>query len=158
MVDVSTHEAVLRDEILNLASQFHLEALNEVEIAKTLSQANITNSFTSMIDEAIANPLSASYKGLLFFEESIRLQLSETVVAFLKKHQRLIKKKFQTNPNFLNYYIVLKKDTINNRGKLFAFLAKYQQTAISNKFPILFQFVPENFESDFNSYHEISLN
>jgi hypothetical protein len=158
MIAVSEHEAVFRDEILNLASQFHLEALNEVEVAKALSQANITNSFTSMIDEAIANPLSTSYKGLLFFEESIRLQLSETVVAFLKKHQRVIKKIFQTNPNFLNYYIILKKDTINNRGKLFAFLAEYQQTAISHKFPILFQFVPEELESDFNNYQEISLN
>ena len=144
-IEITDDISYMRLEILNFLKDVSKELFDEVELGKTLTELNISNSFTDLLDGAIQNPLATSLKGFVALETSIYQMIDIVVKSFLKSKKRLIESAFKSfEGNELHYCIILKQDTITNRGKLYEFLDKYAENNIEHKFPVSFQFIPKN--------------
>ena len=96
-IEITDDISYMRLEILNFLKDVSKELFDEVELGKTLTELNISNSFTDLLDGAIQNPLSTSLKGFVALETSIYQMIDIVVKSFLKSKKRLIRSEEHTS-------------------------------------------------------------
>ncbi len=148
-----------RQKILDLIGGMTEEISQDVEMAKTLSAFGIGNALTNYIDEILQDPLKASVDSIVAQEKMISTYLNKGVYDFLKSKKRLIYKAFKTydDPSSLHYCIILNHNTLENRGKLREFKKSLIYAGLDARFPVLFEFIPKEWESQLTIHEAINL-
>lgn len=147
----------LKAALHGMGSMF-LDLSNESKLGSEMIDDNITTEFAKMVGDAINNPVDATFQAYKSVSDAMSSMLGATVLSFLSKNKRLIKRVVKPfGENSLFYVIILKKDTTESRAKILSFLDKFEVTPFSNRFNIVFKFVPEQFENSVVSKHEVAL-
>lgn len=134
-------------ETLDIMNDFYSDLAIESKIGSEVAKNNMSTEFSDAIKKALENPLSSIYSTKKQVDSVMKEALNVVVLEFLSKHKSIIKKIFNPYPNNqLVYTIVLKKDTIANRAKIYEFNRRYEWTEYSKSFDIAFLFIPENLE------------
>jgi hypothetical protein len=154
--DKSTAE---RLKLLDLIGDFTEELNQDIETSKTLSELGMGNTLTNYLDEVIRNPLKASVESIVAQEKLVSIYLDRGVRDFLKSKKRLVYKAFKTHkdPSILHYCIILNHDTLANRGKLKDFKLSLIYAGLDNRFPVMFQYIQKEFESELTDFESIKL-
>lgn len=103
-----------------------------------------TTKLTNAIKESLTNP----FKSMCDFSESIdnniKNVINETIIKSLASHKDLIQKVVRLKTDFdeLQYGVVLKDDTFENRNVIFEITDNYDLLEVSSKFPVHIQFIP----------------
>lgn len=134
-------------ETLDVMDSLYSDLAVESKLGSATEKNNMSTEFSNEIRKALENPLGAMNKTKKLIDDAIKDALNEVVLDFLTKHKSNIKKVFNPYPNNkLVYTIILKKDTVSYRAKIYAFNRMYEWTEYAKNFDIAFLFVPENFE------------
>ena len=97
--------------------------------------------------------------GFLEFESLITAYMDKLVRSFLKTKKRLIYRAFKTYEGAaLHYCIILYNDNLTNRGKLYAFSQKFLYTGYGRRFPVVFQFIPREMETELKTFETLDMN
>ena len=148
-----------RQKLLDYLGEFTEELNQDIETSKTLSDIGVGNSLTNFLDEVLRDPLKASVNSIVAQEKLIAIYLDRAVRNFLKSKKRLIYKAYKTyeDPTILHYCIILNNDTLENRGKLRALKGSLILAGLDDRFPIMFQYIPKEWEAELTIYETINL-
>lgn len=122
-------------------------------------QAGLNDELATLILKQIERPLDFMSDTIDSHMNEIREGLENAIISKLFNDNRtLIYKAYRTNQsgNLLHYYIILKNDTLKNRRVFLSFLNEYGKEKLSQRFPILFDFVTKKDEGYINKIKEIS--
>ncbi len=116
---------------------------------------------TQLIEENIKNPS----KGFLANADEVNQVafaiVNAQVIMHFKSNNEVISKVFQIVRKIdgaLRYFVVLKKDNLSNRRKIYTFFDKYGVSDLANKFPVYIEFISKDLVSKINvGVKEISL-
>ncbi|MCE9538745.1 MAG: hypothetical protein K8R85_05960 [Bacteroidetes bacterium] len=151
-----TNNPQLKSALDGLGSFFG-DLSNESYLGSDMINQNITTEFSVMLNEALTDPLKHTYGGFKAMEDVVSSIINDISITFFKANKKLIKK--IVNPykeNKLFYVIVLKDDTTKNRSKLLSYVRLYSNTPYSQNFPVVFYFLPLQFESSLLVSEEIT--
>jgi hypothetical protein len=159
VLEATTHNiATERQKMFDYLSAMGSDLIDEVNISKDLAALNITTELTEMVDATLRNPLKSSLSAYLELERGITYQLDQVVRDFLKSKKRLIHKAYKTYDDAsLHYCIILHKDNLTNRGKLYELTKRFIYSGMAQRFPLVFQFVPKELENDLKANERIEL-
>jgi hypothetical protein len=153
----ATEKQELQMALEGLKTLFH-ELHHEADFGNQMLEKMVKTEFAGVVDEAINNPLQASYSALLGIESAVAQLINTAVVEFLKEKKNLIDrvvKPFSTPALF--YCIILKKDSPRNRAQILDFLNKYEGSNLQARFRVAFEFIPKDFSKDLKVAEEIAL-
>lgn len=111
------------------------------------------------IEKSIADPLSYLNYSVGSFNKIVKEAVEKLIVDFLriqKGHLKSVHKADDRNTH-LNYFIALKKDNEEERNNIFHFLDVYDKIELSDKYPVIFHFVPENLDLSSEKLKEVVL-
>jgi hypothetical protein len=147
LVETATPTKNMRAELLQFLGGFSQHLADEVLIGKELTDLDLSNSFTDMIDGAIKNPFTSTISTIVEMEKYVLGVTDAHVRNFLKSKKTLINQAYKTySGSTLHYCIVLKKDSNAIRGKFYDYLDNYGKNAyLSRRFPITFKFIPAEY-------------
>lgn len=140
--------------------QGHLDEFKyEVDKSYDLLKVGEIKGIADKIKQQLDNPVKALFETSSSIYNEIKHIIEHLVKAFFSANKELISevRKSKTSVNQLHYSIFLKKDTTENRSKIFTFLDNYDLTGISTKYPIFFQFMPIELKSKINSSEIVEL-
>ena len=148
-----------RQKLLDYLGEFTEEFNQDIETSKALTEVGVSNSLTNFLDEVLRDPLKASVDSIVAQEKLIAIHLDRGVRDFLKSKKRLIYKAFKTykDPTILHYCIILNHDTLTNRGKLRAFKGALILAGLDARFPVMFEYIAKEWESELTIYETINL-
>lgn len=134
-------------------------SIEEITKSKALREVNISDELALHLEKMVNKPLTSMITLFSRFEDDMKSMIESLVVTFLKSKSKLIKGAYRTKTevNDLHFCVVLKKDNLNNRIKIFDFYNQYDHLKIANTFPVYFQFVPEQAEDKIEFAHKIAL-
>lgn len=127
--------------------------LNEVQKSYALYKVGEKTDIVKEIEKIIDDPLDNLIEISDDIDNKIVFFIDAIVNKYFNQNKKFINKAFKLNTlnkNQLFYIIVLKKDTTDNRQKLFDFLDDYELTRFANKYKIDFKFIDEDLVSGFN--------
>ncbi|MHB8261751.1 MAG: hypothetical protein ACYDCN_13075 [Bacteroidia bacterium] len=133
------------------------EFKDEVDRSYELIKIGEKTDLSKKIETTIDDPINSIFKLSSNIDNQIKEIVDRIVKAFLKHNSSIIHGayKTQTSLNDLHYSIVLKKDDMDNRNKIFDFFDKFDLLDISNKYPVYFQFVPSELIGKINITEEV---
>ena len=108
-----------------------------------LAGIGIHTQLAQSISGFLTDPLMALGQTYTGVAQNLRSILKVVVEQFLKTNREYIEKAYYTNTGFLEYYLILKKDTTKNRDVFFDFLRQYETLDIEESLPIRFMFLPK---------------
>ena len=120
------------------------EFKDEVDRSYELLKVGEKTNLSKKIENTMEDPINSIFKLSSNVDNQIKEIVDRIVKAFLKHNSEIIQGAYRTKTslNDLHYSIVLKKDDIGNRNKIFDFFDKFDLLDISSKYPVYFQFVP----------------
>ncbi len=120
------------------------EFKEEVDRSYELLKIGEKTDLSKKIEDSLEAPINSIFKLSSNIDSQIREIIDRMVKGFLKHNSEIIKIAYRTktNLNDLHYSIVLKQDDIDNRNKIFDFFDKFDLLDIATKYPVYFQFVP----------------
>ncbi len=125
--------------------QTNLEEFKE-EVDRSYALINLgeKTDLSNEIENTLENPLNSIFKLSNNIDSQIKEIVDRMVKSFLKYNASIVKEAYRTKTALddLHYSIVLKKDNIDNRNKIFDFFDNFDLLDISSKYPVYFQFVP----------------
>ncbi|MCC5916436.1 MAG: hypothetical protein JJU02_03820 [Cryomorphaceae bacterium] len=132
---------------------------DEVDSSYELLKIGKKTPLSKKIEQKIDDPIKDIFEFTSKLDNQVDSFLDQIIRSFFNKNSNLIFKAFKTNNciNDLHYSIVLKKDSIEIRTKMFTFLDNFDVMDISKKHPIYFQFIPKELMCKINFYEEIKL-
>ena len=116
---------------------------------------NTSTSFSREVDEALKNPLENMFGIYKHAGSFLKSLVNEAAVEYLKSNKSIIKKAVKAYGNDLIYTIILNEDSVKNRAKLLTFVNDYRETEVSQKFNIIFNFLPQDLEDFIREKHEV---
>lgn len=133
------------------------EFKDEVDRSYELLKIGEMTELTKKIEGTLSNPMDS----VLNISNNIDGQVKQIVDIFVKSFFRKNKEtvsatyRSKTSLNDLHYSIVLKKDNMENRNKIFDFFDKYDLLEIANRYPVYFQFIPVALVNKLNYSEEL---
>jgi len=140
--------------------QTHLEEYkDEVDRSYELYKIGEKTNLSKKLENVIKNPLSNIHDLSSNIDLQAKQIIDGIVKSFFKYNCKIIQTayKTKTSSNDLHYSIVLKKDDIDNRNRIFDFFDKFYILDISDKYPVYFQFVPPELIGKMHLNEEIEL-
>lgn len=107
-----------------------------------MASAGAYTQLAQFISVMVSDPLQAYGETFISSSENLKKVLKFFVEQFFKANNNLLDTVFYSKKGFLEYYIILKKDTTKNRNVFFEFLRQYDALDISHMLPIHFSFLP----------------
>ena len=149
--NISSEEKEKLQSTVELFSSIFADLSNDAKFSADLLSMNIKSTFAQEIDEAIKNPLQTSFKSLEMLENAISDMLKTIVKSFLAEKKQLINSVYlaKSTENLLHYSIVLNDYNLSNKSVFNNFIANYEKTVYSKRFPIVFQIIPESITDAF---------
>lgn len=115
----------------------------EAGLSSELLESNVKSTFANIINNAISDPVNASYGSFLAAEEVVKQLLVMQVNNFLQENSSHILKAWVNNTyNVLHYTILLNKDCLVSRSVFNDYLMKYERNHYATRFPLVMQFAP----------------
>lgn len=138
---------------------FFLMLKADASDSKALYKMGVKTNLADTAEKFYNSPVEAMFESLSALSKNASEMIERSFTGFLIANKSLIKRAFffrrQTR---LLYYIVLKKDNIENRQVLFDFLDDYENVDnFYNHVPVEFHFIPKDIQSDFTSTQELNL-
>jgi hypothetical protein len=123
--------------------EYLASAAEKVIESKTLSSIGVYDELFKFIEKAHKDPLSIISDKLNGEIKEIHSILDGMVNAFVSNHKNLLKSfsRIEHYNNALYYYMVLKDNQAESKRPFLRFLFDYDQKPISQKFPIIFDFI-----------------
>jgi hypothetical protein len=116
---------------------------------------------TQLIEENIKNPSKGFFANANEVNQVAFAIVNAQVIMHFKSNNEIIYKGIRIVKRIddsLRYYIVLKKDSQENRRKIYSFFDKYAVSELSNKFPVYIEFIPKELAGKINvDFKEINL-
>lgn len=116
---------------------------------------------TQLIEENIKNPSKGFFANANEVNQVAFAIVNAQVIMHFKSNNDIISKGIRIVKRIdgsLRYYVVLKKDNLDNRRKIYSFFDKYAVSELSNKFPVYIEFIPKELASKINAdFKEINL-
>ncbi len=116
---------------------------------------------TLLIEENIKNPSKGFFANANEVNQVAFAIVNAQVIMHFKSNNEIISKGLRLVKRVdgsLRYYIVLKKDSQENRRKIYSFFDKYAVSELSNKFPVFIEFIPKELVGKINAdFKEINL-
>lgn len=129
----------LLEMVRDMMGELHHTASTSVE----LSQFDITDEWAETIKESLRSPVISNFQALKSIEESIINLMQEQFTEFIQTKSHLIDKAYLVSESSLHYAIVLNEDTIDNEAEILEFKMDYDDTPISQRFPLVISFPNE---------------
>ena len=138
------HKAGQLKAILYILQTNLEEFKDEVDRSYELLKLGEKTDLSKKIEDTLSDPIKSIFQLSTDIDNQIKEIVDRIVKSFLKHHSDIIREAFKTKTSMgdLHYSIVLKKDDIDNRNKIFDFFDKFDLLDISSKYPVYFQFVP----------------
>lgn len=135
------------------------KAYNTVHESHSFFKIGLDDALAAYISRHIDNPLTMVSHSFDTHSKAVREMLETIALHFFRTQKDNILKVYVSNKkgNFLHFYIILNDDTLRNRRPFFSFLKDYEREALSQQFPILFDFIPTAKESFIRKEKEINL-
>lgn len=148
-----------KDNISTKLIRFLSMTKTNVDNSHEMHKIGVDTEFASSIENFVANPLKGIIDNLSNVHSDVKALIDSYAKEYFKAHKELIVKAFTVETNFnLQYYIVLKRDTRQNRDKFFDFLYAYEILGIKEKLPIVINFLPKRVMESSGLQNEIDLN
>lgn len=146
--------------ILHLLHETLERFRNKVDKTCELTKVGALTELLGKIGAYLSNPEDSLLKASNNIDSQLRYVIDKYVQSFLRQKREVIDAAYKTKAplNDLSYYIVLNRDNLKNRRKIFSFFDQYDLLDISFKYPIYFQFVPKELVSKINHIEEVVLN
>lgn len=135
------------------------EFKDEVDRSYELLKIGEITNLTKEIETTLSNPMGNVFQVSNNIDGQVKHILDIFVKSFLRYNKQILTSVYRskTSMNDLHYSIILKEDNVDNRNKIFDFFDKYDLYDISSKYPVYFQFVPEELISKLNYSEELKL-
>jgi len=135
------------------------EFSDEVDRSYELLKIGEKTDLSNKIEDSIDDPLTSIFKMTSNIDDQVKEIVNRIAESFLKQNSEIIQSAFRTKTslNDLHYSIVLKTDNMYNRNKIFDFFDKFDLLEISRKYPVYFQFVPEELAEKMHVYETVNL-
>lgn len=117
------------------------EIHHEATIGANLNKFNISSEWAEGVKQILTSPVRSSYEALRSIEESIQEMIHGQFFEFLRSQAKLIDKAYKVSDNQLHYAIILRNHSFSNEAKIIDFKMKYDETPVSQKFPLIISFV-----------------
>ncbi len=164
-IEKPREEITLDDKIRVMLSVFKdlLESFrDEAEKSIALLDVSVKTPLSEHIEKSLKRtPLEGMTNLSCEIDDQIKHIIEMAVIASFKINKGIIKGAYKTKTDFndLHFCIVLNDDNIENRDKIFEFYETYElnERYILEKFPVYFQFVPDNLISKISTHDSISL-
>ncbi|NGP87353.1 hypothetical protein [Fodinibius halophilus] len=143
----------LLEMVRDMMGELHHTASTSVE----LNQLDITNEWAETIKKGLGSPVISNFQALKSIEESIINMMQEQFIEFIQTKSHLIDSAYIVSENSLHYAIVLKEDTINNEGEILEFKMDYDDTPISQRFPLVISFPSKEHLEDASLSKELTV-
>jgi hypothetical protein len=143
---ITDHKAGQLKAILYLLQTNLEEFKEEVDRSYELIKIGEKTDLSKKIENNIDDPINSIFNLSNNIDNQIKLIVDRMVKGFLNHHSNIIKEAFRTKTSLqdLHYSIVLKADTLETRNTILDFFDQFDLLDIAVKYPVLFQFVPEN--------------
>jgi hypothetical protein len=138
--------------------QTNLEKLkDEVDRSYDLYAVGELTKLTKDIQRMMNDPLKTVIQASYDVDNQVKQLLDRIAVSYFKHRKGVIGSVYKTTNahNNLHYSIILKEDTMENRMALMTFFDWYYCLGIEDRYPILFQFIPEGLISKINTKEKI---
>lgn len=135
------------------------EFSDEVDRSYELLKIGEKTDLSKKIEDSIDDPLTSIFKMTSNIDDQVKEIVNRIAESFLKHNSEIIQSAFRSKAslNDLHYSIVLKTDNMDNRNKIFDFFDKFDLLEISRKYPVYFQFVPEELAEKMHVYETVNL-
>lgn len=145
--------------ILDLLDNRIDDLKGEVALSSTLLDEGIRTKLSSHIQHTIENPLSSLVEAKTHLQNTIQSISNEIIQKLLSTKVDLIEKAFRSNADRdgLQYAIVLKEDSEENRQEIFNLLNYYENTELGSHVEADIQFIPLELERDLYKTQPIDL-
>jgi hypothetical protein len=134
------------------------EFKKEVDKSYELLRLGEKTDLSKMIEETLNDPFKSIFNVSSKIDKEVKDIVNRITIGYFKSLQKDIKSHLYKNKsqrNDLYYAIVLEKDNIENRSKIFNFFDYYDMLDISERFPVSFQFVPIELIGNFKNLEKI---
>jgi hypothetical protein len=121
------------------------EFKDEVDRSYELLKLGEKTDLSQRIESSLDNPIESIFGMSANIDGQVKLIIDRIVKGFLKKHHGTIELAFRSKfaSDDLHYCLVLKSDNSKERGKIFRFFDRYDLLDIAQRYPVIFQFVPQ---------------
>lgn len=138
--------------------KFKAEVENSYELFRKIGKKT---ELTKLIEENIKNPSKGFFANANEVNQVAFAIVNAQVIMHFKSNNEIISKGLRIVKRIdgaLRYYVVLKKDSQENRRKIYSFFDKYAVSELSNKFPVYIEFIPKELAGKINAdFKEINL-
>lgn len=136
------------------------EMADEIHRSNELYKIGERTPLIESIEKTLSEPTKTIFELSKDIEKIIYSIVNKAVTEFFTTKKILLENLYRiTNTaNPLTYAIILKEDNFLNRMEIFEFFEKYDLTDFSEKFPVIFHFVPTDIENEIPSKEAINLN
>jgi hypothetical protein len=157
--EVSDHRLGQLKAILYLLQTNLEDFKDEVDRSYELLKIGEKTTLSKEIEHSLDNPIQSIFGLSTTIDVQVRLIIDRIVRAFIKSRAKLVASAYRTllPTSDLHYCIVLNKDTTANRAKIFEFLDRYDLLDISENYPVIFQFVPQELAHEIAAREVIDL-
>lgn len=137
-------DGVLHSFLGWLEQQYNEKAQNAYT-SKSLLGLGLKTQFASEWETFLSNPIDSMYATRKAIDTSLVNVINMMVATYLKSRIDLIAKAVwaETKNNTLHYCIFLKEDSLENRIIVNDFFDFYDEYALSETYPVYFQFISE---------------
>lgn len=135
------------NNLLSYLHDTHSSFAVDAKDSQILLQLGVKTETTQFWENFIENPLNPLLDFGNKVDQSFFSIANDIVKGFLIKNKKIVSKAFASNVP-LHYCIILKNDTSANRILINKFFSSYNELKFSQKYPVHFQFVPEEFSKN----------
>jgi hypothetical protein len=156
-------EEMIQDtnEINSIVKSILTRMQNDCTDSKNLLDSNIEDSMSKTIRKWIENPLASSIESHRSAEKTALINIENLIeFVFSKLYKDIIYKVYKDTNSYKDYNqyaVILKEDTIENRGMINYFIFLYNRSELRKRFPLIIQYIPKEFEDELINVKELSL-
>ncbi len=155
----TTHSGDLLKKDIDSFIGFLTELKKEATGSSELLEMGVKDGLAQKLEEIRQQPLESLFEIYAKVERDIAYFIHQVAFAFLQKEKERMAQVFQHDAQggALQFSVVLKEDANENRDVFYDFLDDYSQFSFSERFPIIFHFVPENLVPELATAKELKL-
>ncbi|NCX95287.1 MAG: hypothetical protein EBX41_02555 [Chitinophagia bacterium] len=152
----STEEAL--HGLISRLQAYHYSHAQQAGDSKDLLAVGVKDKFAQVLDSLLANPISAMHNAKKGLDASLSHFVENVISAYLNTKKDLVAKAVlvDSSPNVLYYIIALKNDSLANRIAVNDFFDFYDDSGLSDDYPVYFQYIAERHFQSINYIKEVA--
>lgn len=154
---IENNDNAVKDILLKL-KDIHTDCANDAQFSSDLFALGAHTKLTKTVEKLINSPLDSLYELTNEMDDKLKTVVDSIVKSYFTFKKDIIANVYKSSSevNILHYSIVLKQDNIANRSTMFDFFDTYDNIALSNKYPVYFQFTPQELIEKIKIKEEVS--